>query len=317
MPMLRFSRLVVLGILAILHSCTACVAFELQEAAGSEVIDFRSSVAPILERRCGGCHAGLHAKAGFEIDDAEAVLGYIEPGDVQGSSLWTDYLNAESAHSDPSTLVMPLNGPLRPQELSMIQNWIEQGADWPENFRFISTTGIPTIPRETAEPEGLFQRIAAFSGYFHPAVVHFPIALLIFGGAAAGLSFLTGGRAVYVAYYCLVWGTLFAILAAYMGWCLAAEKGYPAWTTVPSSESIEASAAVYRHRWLGTASTVLAMVVTIVASIAIRKPKSNLRHVWRVGLMVIALMVSIAGHQGGELVYGDIIHKAFDRLSGK
>ena len=191
-----------------------------------------------------------------------------------------------------------------------------KGADWPENFRFVSTMGVRSRGKPI-EPEGLIQRVSAFVGYFHPAVVHFPIALLLFGGAAAALSFLTGGRAVYVAFYSLIWGALFSIVATYLGWSLAAEKGYPDWMAVPTGDSIEEASAVFRHRWLGTFATLMSIAVTICAAFAMRKPHGLLRHVWRIGLIVTAIVIAIVGHQGGELVYGDVMAKAYSRLVGK
>ncbi len=280
-------------------------------------LDFEKDVVPLLERRCAHCHVGERAKGGLRINDRDAVLGYVEPGDKEGSSLWSDYLQADSPHVDPATLVMPLNGPLSDRELSVIGEWIEQGADWPETARFVSTTGVESMEGESIEPEGLFQRVSAFSGYFHPAVVHFPLALLVFGAASAALSFLTGGRAVFVAFYCLIWGTVSSMVATYMGWSLAAEKGYPDWMAVPTGESIEAASAIFRHRWLGTVAMLCGIAASICAMVAFRKPRSVLRHVWRVGLIITALMVSVVGHQGGELVYGDIVAKAISRLIGK
>ena len=282
----------------------------------SPTVDFVEDIAPLLERRCAGCHAGERAKAGFEIDDRDAVLGYIEPGDTENSSLWSDYLNVASAHAGSNTLIMPLSGPLPKNELAVLNTWIQEGANWPEAARFIKTAGIPVIDREQNNSEGLLTRLSVFTGYFHPAIVHFPIALLIFGGAAAGLSLVTGGRAVYVAFYCLLWGTLFGAVATFTGWSLAAEKGYPAWTTIPTSESIEAASAVFRHRWLGTFACVGSLVVLGIAVFAARNPTSKCRYIWRIGFIVLALVVSIVGHQGGELVYGDLIGKALERLFG-
>lgn len=297
-----------------------CVFAISQEAATNEAdrkaVDFEQDIVPLFERRCSGCHAGERAKAGFRIDDRDSVLGYVEPGDIENSLLWTDYLKAVSAHADPATSVMPLNGPIPPHELAIFKKWIEDGAQWPEDFRLITAVGIPSIERTTTEPEGLMQRFSAFIGYFHPAIVHFPIGLLIFGGAAAALSFVTGGRAVYVAFYCLVWGTLFTMVTAYTGWSLAAEKGYPAWSTLPTVESVDAASAVFRHRWLGTFTSLLSIVVLGLAIFAIRWPRSRFAIAWRIGLVFIALLVSIVGHQGGELVYGDLIGKAFNRLLG-
>ena len=283
----------------------------------SPTVDFVKDIAPLFERRCAGCHAGERAKAGFEIDDRDAVMGFIEPGDVENSSLWSDYLNVASAHAGSETLVMPLSGPLSKNELAVLNVWIEEGANWPEAARFIKTAGIPVIDREPDSSEGLLLRLSAFTGYFHPAIVHFPIALLIFGGAAAALSFVTGGRAVYVAFYCLLWGALFTAVATFTGWNLAAEKGYPAWSTIPTSESIEAASAVFRHRWLGTFACMGSFVVLGLALFAARNPTSKCCYIWRIGFIVLALVISIVGHQGGELVYGDIIGKAFERLVGK
>jgi uncharacterized membrane protein len=280
-------------------------------------LDFTQEVAPILDKRCACCHVGERAKAGFKIDDREMVLGYVEPGDPENSVLWSDYLNGPSALHDPASSVMPMCGPMPDAELNTIKRWIVQGATWPEGAKFVSIGGIEDAVDAQSQSKGVLARLCGFIGYFHPAVVHFPIALLMFGGASAGLSFLTGGRAVYVAFYCLVWGTLFSIVASVMGWCFAAEKGYPNWSAVPTAQSLEAASAVFRHRWLGVFTTVVSVLSLAVALLAMRFPRSKLKHLWRFGLMVAALLVSIVGHQGGELVYGDILHRAFDRLLGK
>jgi uncharacterized membrane protein len=203
------------------------------------------------------------------------------------------------------------------EELNVFKTWIEQGAEWPEGIKFVSLGGIEEPTSVRTKNNSLFARLCGFLGYFHPAVVHFPIALLMFGGAASALSFLTGGRAVYVAFYCLMWGTFFALISAMLGWFYAAEKGYPSWDIIPNKDSVEAASAVFRHRWLGTFSTTLSVVVCVCAILAVRQPKAPWKHVWRVGLIVVALLISIVGHQGGELVYGEILHRAFDRLMGR
>lgn len=280
-------------------------------------IDFVRDVAPLLDRRCANCHVGDRAKAGLDIEDRETVLQYVEPGDPENSSLWSDYLNAESPHHNPATSVMPLRGPIPQNELNIVKSWIQQGADWPKGVTFVSLGGISEQPKAKENDQSLLARISGFLGYFHPAVVHFPIALLMFGGAAAALSFLTGGRAVYVAFYCLTWGTLFALISTVLGWFYAAEKGYPAWDAIPNKDSIEAAAAIFRHRWLGTIATAMSSIVCLIAILAARQPKKPWKHVWRIGLIVVALIISIVGHQGGELVYGDILHRAVDRLMGR
>jgi uncharacterized membrane protein len=280
-------------------------------------VEFSRDVAPLLDRRCACCHVGDRAKAGLKIEDRETVLQYIEPGDPESSPLWSDYLNGESPEHNPATNVMPLCGPIPTKELNIFKVWIEQGANWPEGIKFVSLGGIEKTSSVKSKDNSLFARVSGFIGYFHPAAVHFPIALLMFGGAASALSFLTGGRAVYVAFYCLFWGTLFAVISTVLGWCYAAEKGYPSWDIVPNKESIEAASAVFRHRWLGTFSTSLSVIVCVFAILAVRQPKASWKHIWRIGLIAVALLISIVGHQGGELVYGEILHRAFDRLMGQ
>jgi uncharacterized membrane protein len=308
-----FSRSVLLALC--LSSVTTWAQPVKEESSGK--VDFVRDVAPLLDRRCANCHVGDRAKAGLDIEDRESVLQFVEPGDPENSSLWSDYLNAESPHHNPATSVMPLCGPIPNLELNIVKSWIEQGAEWPEGAKFVSLGGISEQPKVKSEDQGLLARLTGFAGYFHPAVVHFPIALLMFGGAAAALSFFTGGRAVYVAFYCLTWGTLFALISTVLGWCYASEKGYPAWDAIPNKDSIEAASALFRHRWLGTIATALSTVVCLFAILAVRHPNRPWKHVWRIGLIVVALIISIVGHQGGELVYGDILHRAVDRLMGR
>ncbi len=299
-----------------LFGVVCSISFAQEAGLTAKKVDFQRDIAPLLDQRCAGCHTGDHAKAGFQIEDRDTVLGYIEPGDPENSILWSDYLNAESAVHNPATSVMPMSGPMPQSELNVMKAWIEEGAAWPEGIKFVSFGGIPDGIEPDKKPKGIFARLTGFLGYFHPAVVHFPIALLMFGGGAAALSFFTGGRAHYVAFYCLLWGTLAALVSSVVGWCYADEKGYPAWSAVPNAQSLEAASAVFRHRWLGTGTTVLSVIVLALALIAKKQPKSKLKHLWRIGLVLVALLISIVGHQGGELVYGDILHRAFDRLFG-
>jgi len=222
---------------------------------------------------------------------------------------------------------MPPAGPLSEGELSVMETWIDEGATWPEGVVLVSAK----LPREkqtegtvgsAKEKDSLSvsnfaERAFGAIGYFHPAVVHFPIALLIFGGAAAGLSFFTGSRAQAIAFHCLIWGTLSAVLAAIMGWSFAAEKGYPSWTIIPDSTSLADTQLLFRHRWTGVAVAVLSIVILSMAIVAKKFPQSSVRHVWKLGMLVLVLLVSITGHQGGELVYGDILAKAIERITGK
>lgn len=265
------------------------------------------------------CHQGDSAKGGFVVGDSEAVLGFVEPGDSASSSLWTDYLTAKPVAEDPKSLVMPPNGPLPSSELAVLKIWIDEGAVWPEGYLLASAKVEMKSGAEASkvESDGFFARAFGAIGYFHPAVIHFPIALLIFGGAAAGLSFFTGSRAQAIAFYCLLWGSLATVVSAVMGWSFAIEKGFPRWDIIPDAETLADTQLLFRHRWMGVTVAVLSVIVLGIAIIAKKFPNHSIRHVWRIGMLVLALLVSITGHQGGELVYGDILAKAVTRFVGK
>ena len=286
------------------------------------VIDFKRDVVPILELRCVHCHQGDNAKAGFLIGDRDAVLGYVEPGDAASSLLWTDYLTAKPVLEVSSSQVMPPAGPLTEQELGVLKSWIDEGASWPQGVMLVRAK-LPTenknaeVDKNSSSPETFFDRAFGAIGYFHPAVVHFPIALLVFGGAAAGLSFFTGSRAQSIAFYCLLWGSLSAVLASILGWSFAAEKGYARWDFIPDASSLADTQLLFRHRWTGIAVAVLSVITLCLAIIARKYPNRPIRHIWKLGMLILAVLVSITGHQGGELVYGDILEKAVSRFVGK
>ena len=83
-------------------------------------------------------------------------------------------------------------------------------------------------------------------GRFHPALVHFPIGILVVGVIMQFIAYrkptLNLDRAVSTLYLI---GFVSAFIAAFAGWMLAQEGGYQADT-------------IFWHRWLGILMVVLA-----------------------------------------------------------
>ncbi len=108
--------------------------------------------------------------------------------------------------ADPSaadSMVMPpaAKGRLAPAELALLRTWIEEGAEWN------ASPPQPLLANDApVEKLGWVQRAWQFQGYFHPAVVHFPIALISIAAASLVFSFFAGKRAEDFAKYCLVIG---------------------------------------------------------------------------------------------------------------
>lgn len=127
-------------------------------------------------------------------------------------------------------------------------------------------------------------------GRWHMVALHFPIVLLICAAAAELASAARRGLSsapTPAALWMLHAGAPAAILAAGLGWLLAAGKTYPAETGVTLA----------LHRWLGTVAAVAAVAAWAASR---RGPAST----YRVTLLAAAAVVAAASHFGGELVHG-------------
>lgn len=276
------------------------------------IVDFERDIVPIFRDRCLECHNADEAKGDFRIDDPDTVFSYVEPEDVESSTMFIDYMLSE----DPDTLMPPpaKGGPLSPHELSLVRVWIAEGAHWPEEVTIeqVQEGAEAPVAEPVAEtPKSLVDRVWAFQGFLHPATVHFPIALLLFGAffVVLGWKWPVLGQQIPLA--CLLLGALTAIVATAMGWSFALEKGYGSWTKVDMDSE------VFWHRWSGVIVAVTSTVLAIIALVANKKQNASMDRMWRIGLLVVAGMVGAVGHQGGEMTYGkDFYPKAFRILLG-
>lgn len=103
----------------ILFSCVC-------QVLNAQVVDFGRDIAPLLTKRCLGCHAGETAEG--DLDLAHQVSAYrggesgiaISPGSLRTSLLWQRVVKDE----------MPEDKPLPESEKALLRRWIEQGAKW-------------------------------------------------------------------------------------------------------------------------------------------------------------------------------------------
>jgi|GEM_PF-1195706 len=127
----------------------------------------------------------------------------------------------------------------------------------------------------------------------HIMVVHFPVALLLLAAAVDWLGLLLRRGTAWVP--AVSWTSGVAALAApasvLTGWLLADMEGYK-------------DSTVFLHRWLGVATMVTALLGWGLHALAEKKQSPGLRWAARLVLGLGALLVSLTGHTGGELVYG-------------
>ncbi len=137
-----------------------------------------------------------------------------------------------------------------------------------------------------------FSWIFQFFGRLHPLLVHFPIGLLV---VALFLELLTiGGKRPGLRegiHWMVYLGTIFAIISAVLGWLLRTQEDY-------SGELVD------NHQYVGIATAVFAVITAILLRATLKGKLSDFR-VYRSGLMVTVLLLTIAGHLGSNLTHGE------------
>src|SRR6478672_8454339 len=95
--------------------------------------DFAKDVQPIFETSCYACHGSKLQMGGLRLDEKKAALAggksgaVVEPGKSAESTL---YKRIAGLDEKPR---MPMGGkPLEPAQLTLIKNWIDSGASWPD-----------------------------------------------------------------------------------------------------------------------------------------------------------------------------------------
>jgi ankyrin repeat protein len=94
-------------------------------------VNFGNDVLPIFRQNCVGCHGPSQQMSGLRLDRKSSVLSFrrVVPGGVENSLLFKRLLG--DSEYGPQ---MPPSGPLRPEQITLIKNWIDQGADWPDEL---------------------------------------------------------------------------------------------------------------------------------------------------------------------------------------
>lgn len=156
---------------------------------------------------------------------------------------------------------------------------------------------VAVTVRDDARGGGFtLRRLTGWLGKFHPAAVHFPIALLLAALLAEVISILTGSqRYASAGRYCLVLGALSAVLAGTLGWFFGGfhliDDG--------SWRSLET-----RHRWAGTVTALLSIGLLILCRLSARPDARVSKRLYRVTLVVTAGLVGFTGYLGAALVWG-------------
>ncbi|HLJ09571.1 MAG TPA: c-type cytochrome domain-containing protein, partial [Planctomycetaceae bacterium] len=102
--------------------------------------DFDAVVAPVIARRCLGCHNPTDKKAGLDLSSAKTAIAGGESGTVLVPGKANESLLWEKVSQDE----MPPKKPLAEIEKQVLKRWIEAGANWGADpidpFKYTSDT---------------------------------------------------------------------------------------------------------------------------------------------------------------------------------
>lgn len=126
------------------------------ESGGGGEIDYFEDIQPLLESKCYDCHRGSKVKGELRLDTREAAIA---GGAYDGPAITSGNLEKSSliwrVRHDAGVDIMPPKGdPLSPHEIALLEQWIEQGASWPqfnvESFELTPPAGNHAFLRRLA-----------------------------------------------------------------------------------------------------------------------------------------------------------------------
>ncbi len=98
-------------------------------------MDFGRDVQPIFQQHCVGCHGPAQQMNGLRLDRRrDAMRGgsaggvVIRPGNGEISALYLKLTGTAFGAQ------MPPTGALKPEQIAVIKQWIDQGAEWPDSL---------------------------------------------------------------------------------------------------------------------------------------------------------------------------------------
>lgn len=253
----------------------------------------------VVHTSCAECHGGHLAKPkgklGYILDLQRLIEEkYITPGDPERSDVYTALISTDEDEQMPP----PDSEGHKPtaEEIETIRAWIAAGA----------LTGAPapavdagTTSDSAASAAKSPQSWQQTLGRLHPMLVHFPIALLLCACATEIASRLRSHHAGWLqgATRGTLWiAAIGGIIAAACGWLNAAHEGF-------ASDEVET------HRWLGVGTATLAVISLLASELAERARARDVTRGSRTLLLVLliasAIIVSLAGHTGGVLAWGE------------
>src|SRR5687767_14575464 len=103
-------------------------------ASGAKVVDFNRDIKPIFDATCTECHNAKKTKGSLRLDAKALAMegGTTGPSIIPGKGKDSYLVHRLRGMNDEDQ--MPLKkDPLTEEQIQLITNWIDQGANWPDD----------------------------------------------------------------------------------------------------------------------------------------------------------------------------------------
>ncbi len=101
-------------------------------------IDYNTQVKPILNKKCITCHGGVKREADFSLLFRQEALAAAESGKkaiIPGDAAHSEMINRIMS-SDPEERMPYKKEPLTGEEIAILRQWIEEGAEWGDHWAY-------------------------------------------------------------------------------------------------------------------------------------------------------------------------------------
>jgi uncharacterized membrane protein len=250
-------------------------------------------IQPLLAKECIRCHGPTRSKGYLRLDSRQAA--------IQGGGRGPAIVPCDPAHSllitavryQDEDLQMPPDRRLSDAQITSLAMWIAAGAPWTDAAGHLQTGSPPSSAPAIAGPAGHPPAARApLIGRFHPLVVHIPIACLLLCVLAEFLVATRGPAWEPCVRLLLVCGVLGAGAAVLTGTWFAPEG-----TLFHHQDPL-----LTQHEFLGW-MTLIVSSASLALLLLGRRPR--MRVLFRLLLLLTVGLVSLTGHLGGTMVYGE------------
>ena len=113
------------------------------ESPPQRKIDFARQVQPIFAKHCYACHGPDEAESGLKLSEQQSAFAEADSGDhtIVAGDVEASALIARISSEDEFERMPPEGDPLSPEQIEVVTQWIQQGADWSKHWAFEPMSG--------------------------------------------------------------------------------------------------------------------------------------------------------------------------------